>query len=158
MVTYISQPCQFSHVCYCQKQSPRDVLLKRCSQKFRKIQRKTPVPERLWHRCFPVNFAKFLRKPFFTEHLQRLFLYCKVNLPLRRSYLHVFYRIDVPENVANSWENTWNGVLFQASYRFLSSTKNFLLESKSMYVNSEQDWLIGCKSLCLQFKKTLQNS
>ena len=22
----------------------------------------------LWHRCFPVNFAKFLRTPFFTEH------------------------------------------------------------------------------------------
>ena len=25
--------------------------------------------KRLWHRCFPVNFAKFLRVPFFTEHL-----------------------------------------------------------------------------------------
>ena len=24
---------------------------------------------RLWHRCFPVNFGKFLRPPFFTEHL-----------------------------------------------------------------------------------------
>ena len=23
---------------------------------------------RLWHRCFPVNFAKFIRAPFFTEH------------------------------------------------------------------------------------------
>ena len=22
-----------------------------------------------WHRCFPVNFVKFLRTPFFTEHL-----------------------------------------------------------------------------------------
>ena len=54
---------------------------KRCSQKFLKIQRKTPVPESLfnkvaglrlttflkktlWYRCFPVNFAKFLRTPF----------------------------------------------------------------------------------------------
>ena len=31
--------------------------------------------QRLWHRCFPANFAKFLRTPFlqntfFTEHLQ----------------------------------------------------------------------------------------
>ena len=25
--------------------------------------------KRLWHRCFPVNFAKFLRTLFFTEHL-----------------------------------------------------------------------------------------
>ena len=24
---------------------------------------------RLWHRFFPVNFAKFLRTPFFIEHL-----------------------------------------------------------------------------------------
>ena len=27
-----------------------------------------------WHRCFPVNFATFLRTPFFTEHLQWLLL------------------------------------------------------------------------------------
>ena len=37
-------------------------------QKFLKIHRKTPVPATLlkrrpWHRCFPVNFAKFLRTP-----------------------------------------------------------------------------------------------
>ena len=24
----------------------------------------TLLKKRLWHRCFPVNFAKFLRKPF----------------------------------------------------------------------------------------------
>ena len=45
--------------------------VKKCSQKFDKIHRKTPVPEslrpatllkkRLWHRCFPVSFVKFLR-------------------------------------------------------------------------------------------------
>ena len=42
-----------------------------CSEKFRKIHKKTPVPEsatlfkkRPWHRCFPVNFVKFLRTPF----------------------------------------------------------------------------------------------
>ena len=28
----------------------------------------------LWHRCFPVNFAKFLRTPFLTEHLRWLLL------------------------------------------------------------------------------------
>ena len=27
----------------------------------------------LWRRCFPVNFAKFLRTPFLTEHLPWLF-------------------------------------------------------------------------------------
>ena len=29
----------------------------------------TLLKERPWHRCFPVDFAKFLRTPFFTEHL-----------------------------------------------------------------------------------------
>ena len=28
------------------------------------------LKERLQHRLFPVNFTKFLRKPFFTEHLR----------------------------------------------------------------------------------------
>ena len=69
-----------------QKQSSKGVLLKRRSWNFHKIHRKTPVPEslfskvaglrtatslkkRLWHRWFPANFVKFLRTPFFTEHL-----------------------------------------------------------------------------------------
>ena len=31
----------------------------------------------VWHRCFPVNFVKFLRTPFFTEHLWCLLLAVK---------------------------------------------------------------------------------
>ena len=27
----------------------------------------TQLEKRLWHKCFPVNFAKFWRTPFFTE-------------------------------------------------------------------------------------------
>ena len=30
----------------------------------------------LWHRCFPVNFAEFLRTPFYTEQLWWLLLAC----------------------------------------------------------------------------------
>ena len=29
----------------------------------------TLLKKRLWHRCFPVNFVKFLRKTFSKEHL-----------------------------------------------------------------------------------------
>ena len=29
----------------------------------------TLLKKRLWHGCFPVNFAKFLKNTFFTEHL-----------------------------------------------------------------------------------------
>ena len=66
-----------------QKQPPEVFCKKRCSYKFRKIHRKTPVPECLFkescklrsatllktHRCFPVNFTKFSRTTFLTEHL-----------------------------------------------------------------------------------------
>ena len=34
----------------------------------------TLLKKRLWHRCFPMNFAKFLRTPFLTEHLRWLLL------------------------------------------------------------------------------------
>ena len=34
----------------------------------------TLLKKRLWHKCFPVNFAKFLRTPFFTGHLWWLLL------------------------------------------------------------------------------------
>ena len=32
------------------------------------------LKKRLWHRCFPVNFAKFLTTPFLTEQLRWLLL------------------------------------------------------------------------------------
>ena len=53
-----------------QKQPLEVFLKKRCSQKFRKIHRKTSVTEK----HFPVDFAKFLRKPFFQNISGRLLL------------------------------------------------------------------------------------
>ena len=32
------------------------------------------LKKRLWHSCFPVNFAKFLRTPFFTEQFRWLLM------------------------------------------------------------------------------------
>ena len=52
--------------------------LRRCSvtngvlrsfAKFTCLRPATLLKIRLWHRCFPVNFAKFLRTPFVTEHV-----------------------------------------------------------------------------------------
>ena len=45
---------------------------------FNKVEGLSPatlLKKRLWHRCFPVNFAKFLRTPFFTGHLRWLLLW-----------------------------------------------------------------------------------
>ena len=38
------------------------------------IRSATLLKKRLWHRCFPGNFLKFLRTPFFTEHIWWMFL------------------------------------------------------------------------------------
>ena len=35
----------------------------------------TLLKKNIWHRCFTVNFTKFLRTPFFTEYLRWLQLY-----------------------------------------------------------------------------------
>ena len=35
---------------------------------FAKFRPATLLKKRLWHWCFPVNFVKFLRAPFLTEH------------------------------------------------------------------------------------------
>ena len=42
---------------------------------FNKIAGLRLLKKRLWHRCFPLNFAKFLRIPFFIEHLRWLRLH-----------------------------------------------------------------------------------
>ena len=34
----------------------------------------TLLKKRLWHRCIPVNFTKFLKTPFFIEHFWWLLL------------------------------------------------------------------------------------
>ena len=34
----------------------------------------TLLKKRFWRKCFPVNLAKFLRTPFFIDHLRWLFL------------------------------------------------------------------------------------
>ena len=44
-----------------------------------KLQASTLLKKRLWDRCFPVNFAKFLRAAFLTEYLWWLL----PNIPLK---------------------------------------------------------------------------
>ena len=38
--------------------------------KVASLRPKTLLKKRLWHRCFPVNFEKFLRTPFLTKNLR----------------------------------------------------------------------------------------
>ena len=43
--------------------------------------------KRLWRRSFPVNFAKFLRAPFFKEHLWWVLLQFNVKFILKFKFL-----------------------------------------------------------------------
>ena len=87
-----------------QKQPPEVFYKKRCSLKFRKIHRKTPVPESLFnkvagpipatllkkrfrHRSFPVNFMKFLRTTFLQKTSGRMLLEGVYLLKIPRNYL-----------------------------------------------------------------------
>ena len=73
---------------FVQKQPPKMFCKKRCSQKYRKFHRKTPVLESLFnniaglqacdfikkilqHRCFPMKFVKFLRTPILKNICER---------------------------------------------------------------------------------------
>ena len=47
------------------------------------------IKRRLWRRCFSVNFEKFLRTTFFTEHLSWLLLQLLFGC-LSRSWIHLF--------------------------------------------------------------------
>ena len=56
-----------------QRCSVRKVVLTNFT-KFTGLRPATLLKKRLWHRCFPVNFAKFLRTPFSQNTSGRLLL------------------------------------------------------------------------------------
>ena len=52
--------------------SENDMAYKGLTKLIKLPQPATLSKKRLWHSCFAVNFAKFLRTPFLTEHLRWL--------------------------------------------------------------------------------------
>ena len=53
----------------------------------------TFLKKRLWHKCFPVNFTKFLRRPFLTEHIRWLLLnFENISKDFRSTVFQSFYR------------------------------------------------------------------
>ena len=69
---------------YVMKQSQRGAPWNSVLRNFTKFTGKyldlpaTLLKKRLWHRCLPVNFVKFLRTLFLTEHLWWLLLYVPI--------------------------------------------------------------------------------
>ena len=70
----------------------------------------TLLKKSLWHRCLPVNFAKFLRIPFFTEHVRWLLL--------------LFY------------ENSWWLVVKKLHHRFLRGFEIYLRQLLQLHKNT----------------------
>ena len=55
----------------------------------------TLLKKKFWYKCFPVNFSKFLKTPFITEHLRWLLLKTPVNQLILREELidpQLYYR------------------------------------------------------------------
>ena len=53
--------------------------------KYADLRPATLLKKRLWHRCFPVNFVKFLRTPFYIDYLW----YLSLELIKRQSCYHI---------------------------------------------------------------------
>ena len=71
---------------------------------FNKVASLRPVTllkKRLWHRGFPVNFAKFLRTSFFTEHLRWL-------LPDKSSNLQGNFQYNIFQKLGSIWKGIFN--------------------------------------------------
>ena len=62
--------------CFCKKGVPRNFAKFTGKQLCQSLFLNKVAGLRLWHRSFPVNFEKFVRTPFLTEHLRWLLLFC----------------------------------------------------------------------------------
>ena len=91
----------------------------------------TLLKKRLWHRCFLVNFEKFLGTPFLTEHLRWLLL--QVFTKLFTAWR--FHKFDiVRQRTTNklSWEGkipskyVWHRVIFLKQELPLIRKSNYL--------------------------------
>ena len=67
---FCEKRCSYKFTKFTEKHSCQSLF----SNKVARLRPATLLKKRLWHRSFPVNFVKFLRKPFFIEHLWRLLL------------------------------------------------------------------------------------
>ena len=79
----------------------------------------TLLKKSLWHRCFPVNFVKFLRTPFYIEHLGWLLL--ELQLFRVSSYLAEILRDFLWDNCLQN--GVWNFLDFYCEKQFSRNIK-----------------------------------
>ena len=92
----------------------------------------TLLKKRLWHRCFPVNFVKFLRIPFLTEHLWLLLLhFWRWELPFLKltftRYVHSLEWYQVRKNGPDLSYTYLNIILFEKEAKVHRCSSNYVL-------------------------------
>ena len=87
----------------------------------------TVLKKKLWHRCFPVNFTKFLRVPFLTERLWwvLLFVFIWVGQMIMLKYgdLNIIWTFYIKKKWSsiNFWPVIQNGTFFLKFFIHLES-------------------------------------
>ena len=97
----------------------------------------TFLEKRLWHRCFPMNFAKFLRAFFLQSTTGRLLLTFSSSSFLQKNLdyfiFQSFYNLKIFQNMKNI--NSWYGQtsLTSSDYEWLQPWLPIALDIKNIY-------------------------
>ena len=109
----------------------------------------TLLKKKLWHKCFPMNFVKFLRTPFYKEHLWWLLLLrVRINIEnmffsyhhhnIKFSHHHYHYKYKIQFRTCFSGISGLQGVFWMTFESFLSLASYLLTfhPSRSLHINS----------------------
>ena len=95
---------RFPFILFSEAATRGGVLLKKVFLVIWQNSRKTPeacnfIKKRLWHRCFPVNFATFLRSPFLQNTSGRLLLFYLIirHQQNRSKILNVYFQTKIKD-------------------------------------------------------------
>ena len=112
------------------------------------------IKKRLWHRCFPVNFVKFLRTPFLTEHLRSLLLKCDALELAKEKRGHFLYRLFCSKGILSRFLFYLNVYCIEYTFRIyipLHIKKHYFIHFSCLFLKS-------FKALTLRFEDALQQS
>ena len=89
------------------------------------------IKKKLWHRCFPVNFAKFLRTPFLLSTHGRLLLsFMGIHNPFCAQapiYFNVFQYSEVITNNDNNETRSINVIVLEIALLILKTFTEILI-------------------------------
>ena len=91
--------------------------------------------KRLWHRCFPVNFVKFLRTPFLTEHLRWLLLKKQISAKRFHQQYHFCFHLEscYQETLIVKYLSHSTFILSTMYYHYLLSTVYYFQSVNTQY-------------------------